>query len=119
MVAQIVPWLIENPEIGWVASLLYLMWEIRGPKGKINDLAERIEGVVVVVRALAQVHDDIDTERVDEYLTRNGNEPSDFIRNPKENQSYSRTRYDDLRSAEDAGREAEGEAEDQSNAGAD
>jgi len=83
MVVDFIPWLLENPEVGWVAVILYLMWEIRGPKGKIKDLSERIEGIVVVVRALADVHDGIKTEKVDDYLVKNGSEPSDFIRGEK------------------------------------
>ena len=82
MSGGIVSWLLENPEVGWVVVVLYLMWEIRGPKGQIARLVHQLEAIVVVVRALARVHDDIDTKEVDEYLTNNGNEPSDFIERP-------------------------------------
>lgn len=75
----IITWILSNPQIGWVGVILYLMWEIRGPRGKINHLYDRIEGIVNVVRALARVHQDIDTQMVDEQLVENGAEPGDFI----------------------------------------
>lgn len=81
MLDSIVVWLLENPEVGWVVVILYLMWEIRGPKGAIHDLSKNIVNVVTVVRALARVHNDIETQEVDDYLTENGMEPADFIDN--------------------------------------
>lgn len=72
-------WLLSNPEVGWVAVILYLMWEIRGPWGKIKELMDLIKSVTTVVRGLARVHDDVDTEAVDDYLVENGMEPGDFI----------------------------------------
>jgi len=73
-------WLLSNPEVGWVAVILYLMWEIRGPWGKIKELMDLIKSVTTVVRGLARVHDDVDTEAVDDYLVENGMEPGDFIK---------------------------------------
>lgn len=72
-------WILENPEIGWVATILYLIWEIRGPKGRIRELNLLIKDVVIVVRAMARTNSSIDEEKVDEFLTRNGHEPSDFF----------------------------------------
>lgn len=75
----LIGWLLANPEVGWVAVILYLMWEIRGPWGKINELMKLIKSVTTVVRGLARVHDEVDTEAVDDYLVENGMEPGDFI----------------------------------------
>jgi len=80
----LIGWLLANPEIGWVAVILYLMWEIRGPWGKINELMKLIKSVITVVRGLARVHEDVDTQTVDEYLVENGMEPGDFIRDEPE-----------------------------------
>ena len=75
-----IEWLLDNPETGWVAVLIYLAWEIRGPKGKVNSIKNDIKSVTVVVRALARSNENIDSEQVDEYLVEeNGSEPSDFI----------------------------------------
>mgnify|MGYP006266881253 CR=1 FL=1 len=82
----LIGWLLANPEIGWVAVILYLMWEIRGPWGKINELMKLIKSVITVVRGLARVHDDVDTETVDDYLVENGMEPGDFIRKDDDNE---------------------------------
>lgn len=80
-----VEWVLDNPDVGWVVLILYLMWEIRGPKGAIHDLKLQIEKSGTIIRALARVHDDIETEQVDEYL--NGTkEPNDFI-NPEDDDS--------------------------------
>lgn len=78
-VEGLVSWLLNNPEVGWVVVVLYLMWEIRGPKGKINELTKMLRNIVTVVRALARTHDEVDTQKVDEYLTSDGHEPGDFI----------------------------------------
>ena len=72
-------WVIENPEIGWVLVILYLGYEIRGPGGVIHKLHMQISQTAVVVRALARVHESIETEQVDDVLSDNGNEPSDYI----------------------------------------
>lgn len=88
-------WVLENPEIGWVGVFLYLLWEIRGPRGRINELFDWIKSVSIVVRALAQVHDEIDTEKVDDYLTRNGTEPNDFIEDDGNTAYGQRTRRAD------------------------
>jgi len=79
----IIGWFLNNPEIGWVGVILYLMWEIRGPYGKINELMQMIKSVITVVRGLARVHDEVDTDVVDEYLVENGMEPGDFISRAK------------------------------------
>lgn len=77
--AAIVGWLLENPEVGWVVTIGYLVWEIRGPKGAIKELKCSIQSSIVVIRALARTQDEIETSKVDDYLTQNGSEPSDFI----------------------------------------
>jgi len=104
MAIDLVTWLLANPEVGWVVVILYLMWEIRGPKGKINDLSERIAGIVVVVRALASVNQNIDTEKVNDYLIENGSQPEDFIEQkppvPKEDEF---TKGDDEQGANQSG----------------
>jgi len=83
-----VEWVLDNPDVGWIVLILYLMWEIRGPKGAIHDLKVQIEKSGTIIRALARVHDDIETEQVDEYL--NGTkEPNDFIDPVESNESDS------------------------------
>lgn len=74
-----ITWLFDNPEIGWVAVVLYLMWEIRGPKGKIKELTDSIHHITVVVRGLARANENVDTEKVDDLLVDNGTEPGDVI----------------------------------------
>lgn len=64
---------------GWALTLLYLIYEIRGPRGKIKELTGLLKNTIIVVRGLARVHEEVDTEKVDEYLVENGMEPSDFI----------------------------------------
>lgn len=78
-----ITWVLDNPELGWILLILYLVWEIRGPKGAIHDLRMHIEKSATIIRALARVHDDIETEQVDKYL--NGyKEPNDFIQEENE-----------------------------------
>lgn len=74
-----VSWFLSNPEVGWVVIMLYLIWEIRGPKGAVKELKKSIHATGTVVRALARVQEDVDTEKVDGILTENGHEPNDFI----------------------------------------
>jgi hypothetical protein len=75
-----IPWLLDHPEVGWVAVLAYLAWEIRGPKGKIKDLSKSLGSIIVVVRAIARANNSIDANEVDNYLVdENGSEPGDFI----------------------------------------
>lgn len=75
-----VEWIAAHPDlVGWAGTLIYLIYEIRGPKGKVNELMSLLKNTVVVVRGLARVHDDVNTEAVDDYLVENGMEPADFI----------------------------------------
>ena len=75
-----IPWLLNHPEVGWLAVLAYLAWEIRGPKGQIKALSKSIGSVIVVVRAIARANNNIDAEEVDNYLVdENGSQPSDFL----------------------------------------
>lgn len=78
MFAGIIGWMLDNPNIGWLPVTLYIIWEIRGPKGAIHGLRKQIQKTSVTVRALARVHNDIETDEVDEYLD-GGKEPHDFI----------------------------------------
>ena len=72
-------WAFENPEVGWVIVVFYLIWEIRGPRGRINELIKSINSLRVVVRALVRANDNVDTNSADELLADNGHEPHDFI----------------------------------------
>lgn len=80
LTSGIIGWMLDNPEAGWVVTILYLAWEIRGPKGAIHQLRRSLDSSIIVIRALARSHNDIDTEMVDGYLVENGHEPSDFIK---------------------------------------
>lgn len=81
----IVEAIINNPDlVGWAGTLAYLMYEIRGPRGRVNQLMSVLKNTVTIVRGLARVHDDIDTEAVDDYLVENGLEPGDFIKKNEE-----------------------------------
>lgn len=78
---------ISHPDLfGWAGTLLYLIYEIRGPRGRINELMGLLKNTVVVVRGLARVHSNVDTESVDDYLVENGMEPSDFIEDDPESE---------------------------------
>jgi hypothetical protein len=92
VVESLLQFLIENPEWGWVAVLgfgieqLFAPWKTRTKK-LIEKIETRVQSVedgqkaqMTVIRALARVHEEIDTEEVDKYLVQNGAEPSDFIR---------------------------------------
>lgn len=72
-------WVISNPEVGWVVVVAYLMWEIRGPGGKIGELTDMIESTITVVRGIARANEKIDNEAVDQLLTENAKEPMDFV----------------------------------------
>jgi hypothetical protein len=72
-------WIVANPELGWILAVLYLFIEIRTPWGRIKDLTDLIKNTITVVRAVARVHSEIDTQGVDEYLLENGMDPNDFI----------------------------------------
>ena len=71
--------IVKNPEVSTVVILLYLAWELRGPKGAFSTLKNDLDNLAMVVRALAKVHDDIDDNMVDMYVFGDGTEPSDFI----------------------------------------
>ena len=76
---ELIAWVITHPEVGWVLAIGYLIFEIRTPWGKIQELMQMIKNVVTVVRAMARTDSNIDTDGVDEYLLENGVEPADFI----------------------------------------
>lgn len=76
---DVLTWAIANPELGWILVGAYLIFEIRTRYGRIDALYGMILSIITVVRALARVHDEVDTEKVDEYLLENGTEPADFI----------------------------------------
>lgn len=81
---DITTWAIANPELGWIIVGLYLIFEIRTRYGRIAELYGMILSIITVVRALARVHDEVDTEKVDEYLLENGTEPGDFIQSKED-----------------------------------
>lgn len=86
----ILEWIIEHPEIGWVALGGYLLFELRSKKGKLYALDRKITGAIIVIRALARKEEAINEDSVDEYLVENGMEPSDFFVEedvPTENES--------------------------------
>lgn len=71
---------MENPELGWVPTLLYLLIELRSKHGIVRGcLMKMIKSNTVVVRAIARTNNEIETEAVEKLLTDNGHEPSDFI----------------------------------------
>lgn len=90
-VGDVAEWVIDNPETGWILVLLYLVWEIRGPGGRIQNIISMIRANTIVVRAIARTNDHIDTDTAEEFLTDNGHEPGDFINM----RSQSRLREDD------------------------
>lgn len=60
-----------------ILILLYLAYETR--RGKIKRLENMVITVITVVRAMARTSDDIDEEKVDDYLLENGVSPDHFI----------------------------------------
>lgn len=80
LVVEIVQFLLDYPELGWIPTLLYLIIELRTKRGIVKGkLMEMIRANTVVVRAIARTNDQIDTEAAENLLTDNGHEPGDFI----------------------------------------
>jgi len=79
LIGEAVKWVIANPDLGWIIVVIYLGWELRGKRGTIAKTNKMILSAITVIRALARVHDEIDTEAVDDYLLDNGTEPTTFI----------------------------------------
>ena len=87
----VVSFLAAHPNWGWVLVLaagveqLYAPWNTRTKQlvGRIENQIHTIEQMqkaqMTVIRALARVHEDILTEKVDDYLVENGAEPDDFV----------------------------------------
>lgn len=48
---------------------------------QIQDTHRLLISTVTVLRAVVRTNEEVDTERVDEYLVENGVEPEDFIEN--------------------------------------
>jgi len=72
--------IMENPELGWIPTIVYLFIELRTKRGIINgDVMPMIKANAVVIRAIARTNEEIETEAVENLLTDNGNEPADFI----------------------------------------
>lgn len=84
LLVNVAKWGIKYPELGWILVLAYLFIELRSKYGKIYDLRHMLLSAITVIRALARVQEDINTEAVDEYLLENGTEPDDFIADPDE-----------------------------------
>lgn len=78
-----VGWILNNPNIGWLFVLAYLMWEIRGKHGRIAVLIKEIDKLTVVIRGVARANERVDDDRVDEFLE-GSEEPSDFLENGEE-----------------------------------
>ncbi len=79
LIGEAIKWALANPDLGWIIVVVYLGWELRGKRGTIAKTNKMILSAITVIRALARVHEEIDTEQVDDYLLENGTEPSDFI----------------------------------------
>lgn len=98
MMEPVLTFLVNHPEVGWIVvgglgiEQLFAPWETKTKKmvgnveKKIDEVEKRIDEMhqgmkaqMTVVRALARVHEDIDTDAVDEYLIENGTSPDDFI----------------------------------------
>ncbi len=75
----IVETIFDYPEFGWIIILVYLIVEIRTKKGRIYQLNNQLNAAIVVIRAIARTTDEVKTNKVDQYLSNNGSEPSDFI----------------------------------------
>lgn len=60
-----------------ILILLYLAYETR--RGKIKQLENMVLTMITVVRAIARTTDEIDEDRVDDYLLENGVSPDHFI----------------------------------------
>jgi len=57
---------------------------------QINDTHTLLVSSVTVLRAVVRTNEEVDTERVDEYLVENGVEPEDFLEvrtNPQHNEA--------------------------------
>ena len=88
---DVVSFFLAHPEWGWLLILAFAVEQLFAPwQTKTKQLTSRVEKRVkhveemqlaqmTVIRALARVHDEIDTEMVDEYLEENGVSPDDFI----------------------------------------
>ena len=90
-IESVVPWLLNNPEVGWVVVMGYLAYELRGKRGRIHTLDKKLTSATVVIRALARTDDEMNEQAVDEYLVENGMEPSDFIEDDSERKEAVRT----------------------------
>jgi hypothetical protein len=83
-------------EVGIIGLfMLWVMYQVYSPgwmpKTKLQKIAGDIESevretkhllvsTITVLRAVVRTNDEVDTERVDDYLVENGVEPDDFIR---------------------------------------
>jgi len=76
---EVIEFIFDYPELGWMLVMMYLAYELRGKRGRIYNLDKKLTSAIIVVRALARTYDDMDEQAVDEYLVENGMEPGDFI----------------------------------------
>ena len=76
---QAAQWAMENPELGWIIVFVYLVIELRHPRGRAYAIDKKLTGAIIVIRALARREDAIDEKLVDDYLVENGMEPEDFF----------------------------------------
>jgi hypothetical protein len=97
-IESILPWLLNNPEVGWVVVMAYLAYELRGKRGRLYKLDKKLTSAIIVIRALARTDDEMDEDTVDEYLVENGMEPEDFIEGAADPPPKDSTGSDTLRS---------------------
>lgn len=83
MATQIVEFVLKYPEFGWVLVLVYMLIEVRHPRGRIRKLDKKITNNTIVIRAISRVTEGIREKEVDDYLVENGMEPEDFLSKEK------------------------------------
>ena len=80
LVLDLLEFLLDYPELGWIPTLIYLFVELRTDRGIVKGrLMKMIRANTVVVRAIARTNEKIDTEEAEKLLAQDKNEPSDFI----------------------------------------
>lgn len=78
-ITELIEFVFNYPELGWVLVMAYLAYELRGKRGRVHNLDKKLTSSIIVIRALARTDDEMKEEAVDEYLVENGMEPTDFI----------------------------------------
>jgi len=87
-ITDLIQFIFDYPELGWILVMGYLAYELRGKRGRIYKLDKKITSSIVVIRALSREGaEGVDEEIVDEYLVENGMEPEDFIKGEEDGES--------------------------------